>query len=266
MTPDPDNNGIGEENVEPSNEFDTTKDRYTIVVFGDSISRGVIYDGEKKSHTLLLESFTNLVKERLKGIVYNAAKFGNTISDAVQRLQNDVLRRKPDIVLIEFGGNDCDFQWDAIARDPTGTYHPNTDCSTFTETLLDLVNKLQVMKIVPVLVTLPPLDPERYFTWVSHNAADAKENIGRWLGSVSRIYSWHERYNAAILSVAEKTKTRLIDIRSAFLQTDDYTSLMCEDGIHPNKKGHQLIAQKILNYIETDYTFLLTTNPQISAR
>lgn len=253
-------------NVEPSIEFDTTKDRYTIVVFGDSISRGVIYDGEKKAHTLLLESFTNLVKERLKGIVYNSAKFGSTISDAVQRLQNDVLRRKPDIVLIEFGGNDCDFKWDDIARDPKGIYRPNTDCSAFAEKLFEMVNELQVMKIVPVLVTLPPLDPEKYFTWISHNCAEAKTNIAAFLGSVSKIYSWHERYNAAILSVAEKTKTRLIDIRSAFLQTDDYTSLICEDGIHPNKKGHQVIAEKILNYIETDYTFLLTTQPQISAR
>ena len=91
------------------------------------------------------------------------------------------------------------------------------------------------------------------------------KNILRYIGGISHIYSWHERYNAAILRVAEETKTRLIDIRSSFLQFDDYTSLICVDGIHPNKDGHKVIAEKILHYIETNYTFLLNTQPQTSA-
>ncbi len=241
------------------------KDRYTIVVYGDSISRGVIFDDEKQRHSLLLESFTNLVREHLKGVVYNAAKFGSTIIEALQRLQSDVLQRKPDIVLIEFGGNDCDFHWDDIAQNPSGEFHPNTDCSTFYEKLLGLVKQLNSMDIVPVLVSLPPLDPDKYFQWISHNSEQAKNNILKFLGSVSHIYSWHERYNAAILRVAEETKTRLIDIRSAFLQREDYTQLVCDDGIHPNKEGHKVIAEKILHYIQTNYNFLLNTNLQTSA-
>ncbi|MDD8018627.1 MAG: SGNH/GDSL hydrolase family protein, partial [Bacteroidota bacterium] len=133
------------------------------------------------------------------------------------------------------------------------------------EMLLGLVKKLNGMDIVPVLVSLPPLDPDKYFRWISHNSEEAKNNILKFLGSVSRIYSWHERYNAAILRVAEETKTRLIDIRSAFLETDDYTRLVCDDGIHPNKEGHKVIAEKILNYIKTNYTFLLNTNLQAAA-
>ncbi|MEW5798614.1 MAG: SGNH/GDSL hydrolase family protein [Bacteroidota bacterium] len=241
------------------------KDHYTIVVYGDSISRGIVFDGEKQKHSLLLESFTNLVREHLKGVVYNAAKFGSTIIEGLQRLQNDVLKRKPDIVLIEFGGNDCDFHWDEIAENPSGEFHPNTECSTFYEKLLWLVKQLNSMEIVPVLVSLPPLDPEKYFHWVSRNSEQAKNNILKFLGSISRIYSWHERYNAAILRVAEETKTRLIDIRSAFLQKENYSMLICEDGIHPNKEGHRVIAEKILQYIQSNYIFLLNTNPQTTA-
>jgi acyl-CoA thioesterase-1 len=245
--------------------IDQLKEQCTIVVFGDSISRGVIYDEEKKRHSLLLESFSNLVKTHLSGAVYNAAKFGSTIVEGLQRLQNDVLKRNPNVVLIEFGGNDCDFKWDEIAENPGGEFHPNTDCNKFYELLTGLVEKLGTMNIIPVLVSLPPLDPEKYFSWVSHNSDQAKENILKYIGNVSRIYSWHERYNAAILRVAEETKTRLIDIRSAFLQTEDYTKLICIDGIHPNKDGHQLIAEKILHYIKTNYNFLLSPQPQTSA-
>lgn len=241
------------------------KQQCTIVVFGDSISRGVIYDEEKKRHSLLLESFTNLVKEQLRGVVYNAAKFGSTIEEGWKRLQSDVLQRKPDIVLIEFGGNDCDFQWDAIAENPSGEFQPNTERKTFYERLRELVEKLNGMEIIPVLVSLPPLDAEKYFQWISKNSKQAQENILQYIGNISRIYSWHEQYNAAILRVAAETKTRLIDIRSSFLQSDDFTKLICRDGIHPNKEGHRVIAETILNYIHTNYTFLLNNQPQISA-
>jgi len=233
------------------------KDRFTIVVYGDSISRGIIFDDIKQKHALLLESFSNIVREHLKGVVYNAAKFGSTLVEGLQRLQNDVLRRQPDIVLIEFGGNDCDYHWDEIAADPSREFHPNTECAMFHELLSGLVVKLRRLDIVPVLVSLPPLDPDKYLKWISHNSEQAKQNILQFIGSASHIYSWHERYNAAVLRVAEETKTRLIDIRSAFLETEDYTKLICDDGIHPNKAGHKVIADKILQYIRANYVQLL---------
>jgi acyl-CoA thioesterase I len=245
--------------MEILNDTIERKDRYTIVVYGDSIARGVIYDEKKQKHSLLLENFTNILRDRLKGVVYNAAKFGSTIAGGMLRLQDDVLKRKPDIVLIEFGGNDCDYQWDEIADNPTGEFHPNTECSAFYELLTHLVERLRKLNIVPVLVSLPPLDPDKYFRWISHNSDQAGKNILQFIGNVSHIYSWHERYNAAILRVAEETKTRLIDIRSAFLQKDDYRKLICIDGIHPNKEGHAVIADKIFHYIQSDYMFLLNT-------
>ncbi len=244
---------------EPVSESFLRKDGYTVVVMGDSIARGIVFDDEKNSYALLLENFTNLVRDRIKGVVFNAAKYGSTIIEGMERIQNDVLKRKPDIVLIEFGGNDCDFTWEEIARDPSKEFQPKTDYSTFTEKLTGLVERLRSLNIVPVLVSLPPLDPGKYLSWISRNEEQARQNIIRFIGDISHIYSWHERYNAAILRVAERTKTRLIDIRSAFLHREDYTNLICKDGIHPNKEGHRVIAEKIVEYIRTDYAFLLST-------
>ncbi|KAB2923489.1 MAG: SGNH/GDSL hydrolase family protein [Bacteroidetes bacterium] len=251
--------------TEASALIDRLKEHCTIVVFGDSISRGVVFDETKQRHSLLLESYANIVKEQLRAAVVNAAKFGSTILEGLQRFQNDVLQKRPDIVLIEFGGNDCDFAWDDVAQDPTGPHQPKTDRGEFARRLSDLIARLNELRIIPVLVTLPPLDPERYLQWVSHNSAEAKENILRFIGAASRIYSWHEQYNAAILRVAEETKTRLIDIRSSFLAAEDYTTLICRDGIHPNREGHRVIAETILQYIRTRHDFLLTNPPSTTA-
>lgn len=166
-------------------------------------------------------------------------------------------QKKPDVVIIEFGGNDCDFDWDKIANDPEGHHEPKTDFNMFGKLLKNIIETLEKSGITPVLLNLPPIDAERYFKWISKNSTVIGEKILRWLGSVSRIYWWQERYNSAVISIAEETKTRWIDIRSAFLKQPDYREFICADGIHPNERGHKLIAGKIFEYVKNNYNFLL---------
>lgn len=227
------------------------KDSYSFVLYGDSISKGVVYDESREKYVLLEESYPNLLQNKLKGVVHNAAKFGNTILRAAGKLQNDVLKKKPDIVIIEFGGNDCDFKWEEIAENPQGTHLPNTDFSIFQKSLRSLIDLFNSTGIIPVLMTIPPLDADRYFKWISKNSAAIGGKILEWLGSVSKIYWWQERYNSAILNIAQETGTRWIDIRSAFLKHPDFRQFLCIDGIHPNEKGHRLIAEKIMEYISS---------------
>lgn len=71
-------------------------------------------------------------------------------------------------------------------------------------------------------------------------------------------------YNSVIVNIAEETKTKWIDIRGAFLQTADFTRLLCIDGIHPNEEGHKLIASKIFDYIKSNYGFMLKDGAVLS--
>lgn len=240
------------------------KEGYSFVLYGDSISKGVVFDEKMGKYVLLEQSYPNLLQNKLKGVVHNAAKFGNTILRAVGRLQNDVLKKNPDVVIIEFGGNDCDFNWEAIAENPLEQHNPNTDFNIFQKTLKNLIDSLNSSGIIPVLMTLPPLDADRYFKWISKNSSIMGDKILTWLGSVSKIYWWQERYNSAIISTAQETKTRCIDIRSAFLKTPDFRQFLCIDGIHPNQKGHILIAEKIMEYISNGYNYLLREDAAFS--
>lgn len=233
------------------------KENYSITLLGDSISKGVIYDDIKGRYVIIQDSFCNIVQNKLKAAVHNAGKFGSTILKGSKKLYDEMTKAKPDIVLIEFGGNDCDFNWEDVALNPLKPHEPNTDLTVFRETLKKIIMNLKTSSVIPVLMTLPPLDSERYFEWISKKRDDYAENILKWLGSVETIYNWHACYNSVITEIAKETKTNIIDIRSAFLKHENYNSYLCIDGIHPNISGHKLIADEIINYVKTNYKYLL---------
>ncbi len=225
---------------------------------GDSISKGVVVDDETGKYSILEKNYVSLVQQKTRNVVRNVSRFGNTLPRGTGRLAREIAAEKPDIVLIEYGGNDCDFDWNAIAAHPEVAHEPNTDLSLFESTLTETVEGLKEKGIVPVLMTLPPLDADKFLKWVSRNDEGAEGSILRFLGSVTRIYWWQERYSAMITKVARKTKTRAIDVRGAFLGGSDFSALICKDGIHPNAAGHRLIAEAVLDYIAEDYSFMLT--------
>ncbi|MFC1837548.1 arylesterase [Thermodesulfobacteriota bacterium] len=69
-----------------------------IICFGDSLTYGT-GAGRNKSYPAQLS-------EMIKKPVINAGIPGNTTTDALERLETDVLDRSPRIVLITLGGND----------------------------------------------------------------------------------------------------------------------------------------------------------------
>jgi len=231
-----------------------------IIVSGDSISKGVIYDEIKNKYIVLEENYVNLLRNRMNGIIYNTSRFGSTIIKGIKKLKDNIFKEKPDIVLIEYGGNDCDFNWDEIAQNPDGIHAPKTDFNTFENTLLETITMVKENKGIPVLLNLPPLNADRYLDWISHYSPATKSSILKWLGSVTKIYWWQERYNSVIVKIAEETKTLWIDIRGAFLRFPDYTKLLCADGIHPNKDGHMVIADKIIDFVKLRNNTLLVSD------
>lgn len=236
---------------------DLTNATAKYMISGDSISKGVILDEVRNKYVLLEDNYVTLLQDKLKGAVRNTARFGNTLIKGMSSLKKDVLKDKPNIVLIEYGGNDCDFNWNEIADNPDGEHLPKTDFNMFEKMLTEAIHFLKSQQVTPVLMSLPPLNADNYFKWVSKNNPEAEKNILKWLGSVTKIYWWQERYNSTILKVSEKTKTKFIDVRGAFLEHPDYTKFLCSDGIHPNRAGHKIISDKVLEFVKNNYQHLL---------
>lgn len=221
-----------------------------IAALGDSITKGVVLNDQNR-YSAAEQSFLDILSSELDLRVDNYGKFGCTVSYG-----NSVLERHAadiadsDYTFIEYGGNDCDFDWMKIAQDPHGEHKARTPLEEFTEELSSLVAKIRDLGSVPVLITLPPILSDTYFSFLSRSMSDEqKNNIKEWLGGdIGIITRWHESYNRALFQVANQTRTQIIDITTPFdTFRGDLTSLYCADGIHPNARGHKLIAHTIIN-------------------
>lgn len=226
------------------------KEINNILVVGDSLCKGVVYDEQRRKYYFLRDCFVNLIQQSIKPVLYNAAKFGATVINGYQALVRNLDRQKPDVVFIEFGGNDCDYQWDEIAKNPYFDHIPNTSLDVFESTMKKMITDVKESGAIPVVMTLPPLNALNYFQWFTKGDTEKGRNILKWLDDVWRIYWWQERYSSAVAAIAEETGAHIIDIRHAFLKKLDFRKFMCVDGIHPNPSGHALIASEILSYIK----------------
>lgn len=224
-----------------------------ITAFGDSIMRGIVLDSrdhDRPRYTILEDSFSTRCSKELSVTINNYARFGNTTNHGLREL----MRRSEDVaasdfVILEFGGNDCDHLWSEISADPEKEHHPVISLDDFVRQYTEMIDYVRSRNSKPVLLSLPPIIPNLYFDTITKNMdIVAQNNVLKWLGdSVDSISRWHEMYNLQIFKMAAVNDIPLIDISSAFLQRRNCCELFCRDGIHPNEKGHQLIAQTICN-------------------
>ena len=197
-----------------------------IVAFGDSVTNGVGLAGMTEADT-----FRDIVRRELterlgsKVEVVNAGVNGDVAPLAIGRLKRDVLNRKPDIVTIMFGGNEAGF------------YRPETNGfadtarvgrEEFKATLAKIVDRIRAEGITVVLMTCPPMT-ERY--WGMRLEPYQKHGINFLV----------KDYAQTMRDVAAEKSVELIDVYRAF-QEDPGRMDFFPDGLHPDARGHRVIA------------------------
>ncbi|MCL1828484.1 MAG: SGNH/GDSL hydrolase family protein [Oscillospiraceae bacterium] len=228
-----------------------------IFLLGDSLSRGIMFDKEKGRFSLLRESFCNLMRPKLKTEVVNISGLGRTLDAACDALEQQLLVSKPQAVAIELGGNDCDYNWAEVAEEPHAAHECKTSFARFEQGIRELVARLRREDILSVLINLPPIDADRYFRFICRDDPKMEKGILSFIGSITHIYWWHERFSSVIGKIADEMGAHFIDIRRAFLYQEDYREFICDDGIHPNASGHKLIAECINDFVAKHYSYML---------
>lgn len=191
-----------------------------VIFFGDSITQAGV---QPTGYITKVGEMATRDKLADKYEFVGAGIGGNKVYDLYLRMDDDVLAKSPDIVIIYIGVNDI---WHKR------TYGTGTDYDKFEKFYNALIKKLQDKGIKIILAT-PAVIGERID---SSNELDGDLN----------------RYSALIRTIAEKNKLPLVDLRKAFL---DYAKannpenkeqgILTTDRVHLNEKGNELVAAEM---------------------
>jgi len=168
------------------------------------------------------------------------------------RLQKELKNTKPDWVVACYGMN-C------------GIYHPLSEerFAAYKRGMEDLIKKVHNSGSRLVLLTPPPYAKPipkfpagsnakaRAAIMVQANAkaeVEAKKNARRF--GYRSAYVYYDqvlaRYSAWLLTLAARENVWVVDLRSAMLPAGK--AAYAGDGIHPNRKGHQIMAASFLEH------------------
>lgn len=217
-----------------------------IRVIGDSILKGVVYDEENHKHKLLKDNGIKML-ESAGFEIKNDAKFGLTIQKALQIVLADQ-NRDYDTMIIEIGGNDCNYNWDEVSENPAKYHTTNTPIDLFEEKLIELIVFLKNSGIHPILVSIPPLDDKLFYDYVSRQRK--KENILKFLGETKTIYEHQKKYNDVIVRVSRLFDVTYVPLRETIERSKNLSEIYCKDGMHLNQLGQTILFQTLKAYIQ----------------
>ena len=177
-----------------------------IAIWGDSVLKGVVLEEGKDRYSLLKDSSIELIKREYNLMIKNNSKFGLTVTKAMRLMDKSLSKGDhPNYVLVELGGNDCDYNWKEISENPDKEYYPNTPLPKFIESINTIIEKFRANGIEPILTNLPPLSSQKYFDWFGKNGLNT-DNIKKWMGNIDGIYRHQETYSLALMDIANKQK------------------------------------------------------------
>jgi isoamyl acetate esterase len=201
----------------------TAQKKTKVVFFGDSITELGVKPEKYRGYILQLE---DMLKKEQKADQYELVGTGisgNKVYDLYLRMEEDVLAKNPDVVVIYVGVNDV---WHKTLL---GT---GTDADKFEKFYQAIIKKLKDKNIKVVLVT-PAVVGEK--TDMS-NQLDGDLN----------------KYSNIIRELAKKNNLPLVDLRKSFQQylsknnpDNKEKEILTYDRVHMNNEGNKFIADEM---------------------
>lgn len=203
--------------------FAVTKKK-KIIFFGDSITQQAV---ERNGFITKLDSMLKKNNMAENYELIGAGVSGNKVYDLYLRLEDDVLNKDPDEVIIYIGVNDV---WHKR------TLETGTDADKF-EAFYNAIIKKLLAKNIKVVICTPAVIGERIdFT----NELDGDLN----------------KYCNIVRSLAAKYNLPLIDLRKIFMDYDLKNNqgnkdrgILTRDGVHLNNTGNELVAEEMWKVI-----------------
>ena len=175
--------------------------------------------------------------------IRNLSRFGSTILGGLKNIDRHLHEIKHgDRVVLEFGGNDCNFDWAQVAAAPEKQHLPATPKDEFAEKYYSAIKLAKSRGARVALCTLVPIESKRFMNWVSRGLDRA--GILQYLhGDVNEIGRWQESYSRLVQQVADASGCPALDLRAPFEHAPGgMEHLISADGIHPNAEGYKKLS------------------------
>jgi lysophospholipase L1-like esterase len=202
------------------------KKKKKVVFFGDSITAAGIRAG---GYIKLIDSLSHQEGQGENYEMVGAGVSGDKIYDLYLRIEEDVLKQNPDIVVIYVGVNDV---WH---KSSSGT---GTDYNKFGRFYDAVVKKLQAAG-AKVIVSTPAVIGER------------TDNSNQQDGDLNLYSNWLRTYTT-------QNKIPLVDLRSGFIQynlknnpQNKESGILTTDRVHLTPTGNLFVAQEMWKVIKT---------------
>ena len=205
--------------------FTPANKKKRIVFFGDSITEAAV---KPSGYIVKLDSMIARQGKAGEYELIGSGVGGNKIYDLYLRMEEDVLAKEPDVVVIYIGVNDV---WHKR------TFGTGTDPDKFEKFYQAIINKLKAKKINVILCTPAVIGEKTDFS----NQLDGDLN----------------EYSSIIRNIARKNSLPVVDLRKLFLvynlknNTDNKDkTVLTTDGVHLNAKGNQLVADEMWKVLQ----------------
>lgn len=196
-----------------------------VIFFGDSITELGINPG---GYIMRIDSMCNREGKGKSFEFTGSGISGNKIYDLYLRMDDDVMAKNPDLVIIYIGVNDV---WH---KSLLGS---GTDEDKFERFYQAIINKLIERKIKMILCTPAAI-------------GEKTDNSNQQDGDLNQ-------YSKTIRSLAQKNDLPLVDLRKAFTgyalknnPGNKSKGILTYDGVHLNAKGNQLVADEMWKLIK----------------
>lgn len=201
-----------------------------IVIFGDSISHGAIVDIDYENvYWNVLKRKLNAYRSYMPVNMINASIGGTNAMNSVKRMERDVFSHNPDLVIVCFGLNDVNLEFEQYVGPLEKIF---ARCKEF---------GCDAIFMSPNMLNTYVADdaPAEYWEY-AHKTAE-NQNGGRM-----------DRYMYAAMDLARKMGITVCDCYSKWKElskTQDITMLLANRINHPTKEMHALFAESLYETI-----------------
>jgi len=194
----------------------------TIVCHGDSLTQGADLN---PGYTWPL-----LVENRIKVKIINSGIGGDTSGGLLGRFYHDVVQHKPEMVLIMGGTNDL--WWDL-------------DVNLIQANIFAMTCQAEYHKIAPVVGLPLPLHMENI------RQQKMMAPVGGWGNCIQKMAQLVD----ALAASAKESDIAVLDFYHLFLDDNGEAQgqYFLEDGQHPNKDGHLLMAATAAKFLKSTF-------------